>query len=151
MDLIYGEVDDRLVFIPRSQALELARLTGGVDDIGTWGGLKAAMSPVRWQEIVGRVADGDEARMPAADRPFDPDEIPGRAESDWPEWPAQEMLNWMPADIVMRYGNEMESLTHGTFLSLDLGDEEEIVAALEYLDWTCEEDEALVAAASGFD
>lgn len=43
--------------------------------------------------------------------------IPGFDDGDYPEWPAQEMLEWMPADIVSRFGQGVNSVLNGEFWS----------------------------------
>lgn len=149
MDLIYGEVNDGLVFIPRGQAAELALLNDPASGL-TWAELRSSVSPERWAQIVDLMTDQGARPMPDATQPFDPEQVPGKAYSDWPEWPAQAMLSWMPADIVMRFGQRQESVINGTFLWLDPGGLDEIVEAMEELGWSCEEDESLVLAASGY-
>jgi hypothetical protein len=96
------------------------------------------------------MTEGGTGSMPDSTHPFDPEQVPGKADGDWPEWPAQAMLSWMPADIVLRFGRREESVLNGSFLWLDPGSRDEIVEALDALGWQCEEDEGLVMAASGY-
>jgi len=37
--------------------------------------------------------------LPDDDAAFDVDVLPGFTEGDWPEWPEQKMLDWLPAEI----------------------------------------------------
>jgi hypothetical protein len=67
--------------------------------------------------------------LPSPDHPFDPDDIPGFATGDWPLWPKQAMLRWLPTSV-QALGRVEESLMNGTFLHLDEDQSDEVVARL---------------------
>ncbi|AYA23168.1 hypothetical protein C6369_000250 [Rhodococcus rhodochrous] len=144
--LVYGIAGDKLVFIDPEQARELALLWAGFD---TWGQARAALSATRWQEIVERF-EGWEQDPPAPEEPFDLSQVPGNADGDWPEWPAQQMLDWMPPELIARYGRSTASVLNGDFLDIDPQHEAALVAALEEMGWSCRRNDALVSSASGF-
>lgn len=99
--LVYGEIDDGLVFLSRARAEELVEI---------------------------RDATGES-----------------------PTWPAQEMLDLFPAEVIRRYGELRDTLMDGAFPVLHTSSEAELVAELEQLGWTCERDDALVLEASGYE
>lgn len=103
----------------------------------------------RWQEILELLAGAEIAR-PGPDAPFDRDLIPGHVDGDWPEWPAREMLKWMPAELLTRFGRTEASVLNGDYLRIDPRHEAALAAALEGAGWTCIKDDALVSAASGY-
>ncbi|MFZ2528402.1 MAG: hypothetical protein WAX14_12215 [Rhodococcus sp. (in: high G+C Gram-positive bacteria)] len=144
--LVYGIAGDRLVFIDRDQAHELSLLWTGFD---TWGHAKAALPQKRWDDIVERL-EGWEMDPPEPQEPFGLSQIPGNEDGDWPEWPAQQMLEWMPPELIAQYGNSAASVLNGDFLDIDPRHEAALVAALEEAGWTCIKDDALVSSASGF-
>lgn len=144
--LVYGTAGADLVFIDRDTAHELARMWAGFD---TWGHAQAELPTHRWQDIVDRL-EGAEIALPAPETPFDLDLIPGHVDGDWPEWPAQEMFKWMPAELSTRYGRSEASVLSGDFLQIDPVHEAALTAALKDAGFTCVKDDALVAAASGY-
>lgn len=144
--LVYGIAGPDVVFIDRDLAEELARLRAG---FGTWGDARAALPGPRWQEIIDRL-EGAEIDVPAPEQPFDLDLIPGYVDGDWPEWPAQQMFEWMPPELIARFGRSTASVLNGDFLEIDPLQGPALAASLEETGWTCIRDDALVSAASGF-
>ena len=59
-------------------------------------------------------------RLPTDDDVFDAVDIPGFCDGDWPNWPAQEMLEemleWVPKLMQEKYGNQITSTLNGPFL-----------------------------------
>ena len=94
------------------------------------GEFKESVPPHRWQEAIGRLWDGDEP-TPVDEEPFDGMDRVSSIDYDWPEWPAQEMLDWMPKDIQERFGSIGNSMVSGPSLGIDPASESEVVAALE--------------------
>ena len=149
--LVYGQLtDDQLVFIPEGEAVELAQLRNALsrEQAATWGEFKQRIPPRRWLEIVANI--DDEEWVPADDDPFDPDQVWGYQDGDWPEWPAQRMLEWMPEDIQKRFGEIGTSVLNGDFLQIAPGSENEVVAALKEAGYTCIRNDHLVELASGY-
>lgn len=143
--LIYGDTGDGLVFIERELAQDLATLRGNYD---TWGQAYAALSPSCWREIEAQLENA-EVPVPDLMDPYDLDIVPGYADGDWPEWPKQLMLTWMPKPVIEQFGTAEASVFNGDFLSIDPKFEPEVVAALEAAGWSCVKDELLARAASG--
>ena len=148
--LVYGELtDDQLVFIPESEAIELAQLQTAIQSSRTWGEFKAQIPPPRWLQAISNYVDNDEP-LPADDHPFDTNELPGYGDGDWPQWPAQRMLEWMPEVIRTRFGDVGTSMVSGDMLSIDPASESGIIAALKDAGYTCIRDDHLVSTASGY-
>ena len=144
--LVYGIVRVDLVFVDRERARELARIWAGFD---TWGRARAELPPHRWQEILDRLAEAEIA-PPAPDAPFDRNLIPGHIDGDWPEWPAEQMLGWMPAELIARFGRSGTGGAGGEYLEFAPRHESALSAALEAAGWTCVKDDDLVNAACGY-
>ncbi len=101
------------------------------------------------------------ANLPPGDagRPPTDDDIAAFSDGDGNEydapqsvawWPNQIMLEWMPPQIIAKYGYIESSVLDGEFLVLDSEREEEIVADLEALGYTCVEDSNLLNVARGY-
>ena len=149
-DLVYGEVDKSLVFIPREQALELAAVWSALTTSSTWGEFRSRLPARRCEDLFRRLAECID-ELPHDDDPFTMDDIPGVSDGDYPEWPAQEMLKWLPKEIVAAaYGKIETSRLNGLFLTLDPGHEPEIVEALRAAGSRCTKDQQLVLRACGF-
>lgn len=88
-------------------------------------------------------------RLPEERDPFDSADIPGLCDGDWPDWPHQEMLNWVPTAIQQTYGQRGESRLNGPFLTFRPEDESAIVEAFSELGYQCRRDDRLVRRACG--
>ncbi|MBY6350823.1 MULTISPECIES: hypothetical protein [Rhodococcoides] len=145
-DYVYGDVDDALIFIPRARAEQLASLRS---DFATWGDAKRCLGPDAWAVVVEQFAAG-ESEVPADDEPYDLDAVPGHADGDWPAWPARDMLRDVPASVCEMFGRVEGSVHNGSYLHLNLVDEDKILEALRSHGWTCTRDDTLVNKASGY-
>ena len=144
-DVVYGELGDALVLIPRDRAEELANVRRAVQGSTTWGELWSRLSEERRAQIA--EAFGDEEEVPAHDVTLDDVRVPGWDDGDWPEWPAQAMLNWVPAEV-QALGTEGSTRLNGE--QLELGPERyvDVVAAMEAAGYAMTRDDALVEQAS---
>lgn len=142
-DVVYGEARSSrgLVFIPKAWAQDLAATYHAVAS-STWGDLKAKASPELLEEVL-EMMDLEEA--PADELSFDLDDIPAVNDGDWPDWPEQMMLRWIPREVLDEYGRYESSMLNGPFGVLDESREDEIVAALERLGYFCVRDDELIA------
>jgi hypothetical protein len=179
-DLVFGEIEGGLVFLPRGQAQELAAVWKAIGSAETWAQFRSMVSPQRFEQTVATVSEGidfesffaeERETQPGLTReeafhryraldvgerlPFDEDAFPGYdlplvADGDYPEWPAQEMLTWMPEQILERpFSRRRASVHNGYFLELDPAAEGEIVAALTAAGFRCSKDQRLVLKATG--
>lgn len=161
-DLVYAafpaDSDGDLIFIPKTQAKRLAQIHLAARS-ATWGEFRSKLPDGVWKEIAediyeeewplrkGQTAEREDGNEPLADEPLDSDDIPGYEESDWPEWPVQQMLDWVPKLIQQAFGTVEATRISGDYLHLDPTREREIVAAFEQAGYRCTKDEALVLAA----
>lgn len=143
--LVYGIVGVDLVFVDRDRARELARIWAGFD---TWDRARTELSAPRRREILELFA-GAHIAPPAPNAPFDRNLIPGHIDGDWPEWPAEQMLDWMPPELIARFGRSGTDDPAGAFLEFAPVHESALSAAFEAAGWACVKDDALVNAASG--
>jgi hypothetical protein len=95
-DIVYGDLGGALVLVPRDRAEELANVRRAVQGSTTWGELRARLSEERRDQIAENFGDED---VPADDVTLDDVRVPGWDDGDWPEWPAQAMLGWVPAEV----------------------------------------------------
>ena len=121
------------------------------------GGFKQAMPAGSYQHVVElmREDSSDDEELPDHWEPdgetaFDAEQIPGFADGDWPEWPAQAALEWVPQDIQHRFGVEGTSLFSGDYLKLDSEQEPAIVAAFVEHGYTCSRDDTLLLRANDY-
>jgi hypothetical protein len=150
--IVIGTVENdglEVVMIPQHEAMSLARLHHAMDRATTWGEFKRLAPPEHYEDAVRRWMDSNEEEEPAADQPFDAYDIPGRGDGDWPSWPAQDMLAWVPDEIQARFGRSQASVLNGSWLSLPGESIDEIAAAMKRLGYRCRRDDALIARAHG--
>ena len=150
--IVIGTVESdglEVVMIPQHEAESLARLHHAMESAATWGEFKRLAPPEHYQDAVRRWMDSNEGEGPGPDRPFDAFDIPGCGDGDWPAWPAQDMLAWVPEEIQARFGRTQASVLNGPWLSLPGEAIDEIAAAMERLGYRCRRDEDLIARAHG--
>jgi hypothetical protein len=151
--IVIGTVENdglEVVMIPQEEAESLARLHRALDRAATWGEFKRLAPREHYDDAVSRwMESNEEQEQPAPDQPFDAHDIPGRSDGDWPAWPAQDMLAWVPEEVQTRFGRPQASMLNGSWLSLRGEAIEEIIAAMERLGYRCRRDEALIARAHG--
>ena len=70
-------------------------------------------------------------------------------DGDYPGWPAQEMLRWMPRDIRRDFGGVDSSWVSGEFLTLELKSTRAIVQRLTQAAFRCRRNQRLVERACG--
>jgi len=123
------------------------------EDAEYWDGVQRAIASRRWSELRRAVTVGDRDDIddwgleegPSETATFDPDELPGHADGDWPPMPGALMLGWLPGDLVESYGEVMTTVLNGD--RLDIGDEEQargLAAALAERGVILVRDDALV-------
>ena len=121
----------------------------------TWGEFKQAMPADSYQHVVELMRETAEEDLsddeelpehwgPDGETAFDAEQIPGFADGDWPEWPAQAALEWVPQDIQHRFGVESASVLSGDYLTLDIEQEAAIVATFVEHGYNCSRDDTLL-------
>jgi hypothetical protein len=113
--LVYGMLEmtePELIFVPVAQAKRLRYLRYAMDKANTWGELFTMLPP----ELVDYVTDAFYDELPEDDEPFNPHDVPGYSEGDWPVWLQQGMLSCLPGDVQDRFGEELTSVHNGNLL-----------------------------------
>jgi hypothetical protein len=150
--IVIGTVENdglEVVMIPQQEAESLAQLHRALNRAATWGEFKRLAPREHYEDAVSRWMDSNDEEEPASDQPFDPHDIPGRDDGDWPAWPAQDMLAWVPEEVQARFGRSHASVLNGAWLSLTGEAIDEIVASMERLGYRCRRDDELIARAHG--
>ena len=83
-------------------------------------------------------------RLPKDDDAFDAASIPDFCDGDWPTWPAQEMLVWVPKLIQEKYGKQISSMLNGPFLQLNPHCEKDILKTFASYVYLCLKDQQLI-------
>lgn len=147
-EIVYSARTGQLILIPKARALELAGIHHALKIAQTWGEFKSLIPAHIYEEVVEMMRDdfdeGEEIVEPAPESPFAPEAVPGYGDGDFPGWPAQEMLDWMPEDIQEQFGEVRTSVLSGDFLEIAPAHEREVVAALEARGYHCVADVALI-------
>ncbi len=160
--LVYGDVQDGLVFIDEEEAHDLVQLHRALDRARTWGEFRA-QAPSHWYDsAVERLKeqwldeiedDEDDAyEGPAAEQEFDAARIPGHTDGEWPTYPHVSMGSWVPDEVQDRFG----SMTHSWgpdqsyWIVLAPEEEDQIVAAMREHGYDCVRDDDLVWEACGY-
>lgn len=177
-ELLYGQVENGLVFIPKHRAEELIAIQEAIHAAKTWGEFWALLPHQAREEYADLLRsdyrtldeylaeerkfdpeiseldartewEASDRRLPLDSDPYSFGEAPYIQEGDWPGWPAQEMASWVPRDIQKRFGTTGMSAVSGNFLELQPRDAAAICAAFASLGYRCQRDDAAVNQASG--
>jgi hypothetical protein len=139
--LVYGVINDSLVFLPKRKAHRLARLWEAITAAKTWGELRAMLPRTAVREIRELYMGGEAGRNDVlSSAPFDYGDIGAISEGNWPDWPQQLMLDFMPKEVVDEYGQVEDSMHNGEFLKLDPTKADEMIARLRLCGFAVEED-----------
>jgi hypothetical protein len=144
--IIYGELGGELVFIPQARANELIAVRLALAESKTWGELLDRLTACS-AEAHQYIAEFDGY---AADDPFDSGQIGAIGDGDWPPWPKQEMLAWVPDDIRERFGQIQRTILNGESLTFTEDQAPLLVAAFEAKGFIVTHDDGAVASASGW-
>jgi hypothetical protein len=164
---------DNLIFLPRPVAEQLRELNAALNS-ATWGELRRDASAEIYAEVLGQAGYGDleeflssldvgnpipgartEALrtyaekqgdpLPQDDDAFDPDrDLSSYADGDFPPAPQLLMMEYLPNDVVEKFGNVYDTNFNGTFVDFDKDQQTEIVAALEKRGFSCSEGQTLI-------
>jgi hypothetical protein len=144
-NIVYGEYEDELVFIPAARARHLALTWKAMLRARTWGELRKFAPPRAYDEIL----KFNEPRSIRAWHSFDYVEMTPAPDGDYPGFPRQEVMQWMPARVWQTLARMVDTAVNGEYPSFDPLDELEIVAALEECGYHCRRNQRLVDAAHG--
>jgi hypothetical protein len=154
-NLVFGLVDkgvvegSNLVFVKEKKAKRLASVHTAIGTAKTWGTFCRKMPAEDLRYVVDRLRERQEL-LPRKRDEFSFGLLPpAYFDGDWPGWPEQMMLDWMPEEIVEKYGRSRGSVFNGDYLVLQMSDAEEILKALERDGFRCRLDEKLVRQACG--
>lgn len=144
--------DTYVVMADEKTARELAKVWQALDTAKTWAEVREIMPEAYfneiWQLIAEDVNQGGEP-LPDMAKAFDPVELPGYMDGDWPAWPAASMLDWVPKSIQARYGKTVATRLNGDFLEIAPEHLEAVIQELENLGYHCRRDDELIAKICG--
>ena len=145
--LVFENIGGSLVFIEFDKAKELAKFWEDMRTTSTWGEFKLK-SPYRYEDLVCLCYEGEQ---PEDTEPFPGTDIPVMNDGDYPEWPAQLMLSFLPKEIInSSFAKVQNSVHNGQYLELDAKMEGQIVKILTSKGYEVKKDEKLVRLASGY-
>jgi len=119
--------NDSLVVIPLGEARRLAALNNALENSRTWGEFLDAVAGdiATARELATKFGD----ELPAREDAFDPSDIYGFADGDWPAWPLQKMLDWLP-ESVQQLGAVQATAINGPMLEIDPDLVDDVIEAL---------------------
>ncbi len=145
--LVFGNIGGSLVFLEFDTAEELAKFWEDIRTTATWGEFRLK-SPNRYEDLLDLYYEDEQ---PKDMEPFPGTDLPGVNEGDYPEWPSQLMLKFLPKEIIdSPFAKVKNSVHNGSYLELDAKFEDQIVTILSSKGYEVKEDENLVRRASGY-
>ena len=145
-ELVYGEYGDELVVMPADRARYLALTWKAMVKAKTWGALRTLAPPKAYREIL---AFQESPRSIRARHPFDYYEMTPVPDGDYPGFPKQEVMNWMPAEVLRTCCRMAVTAVNGDYPSFDPIQTREVVASLRRHGYRCRRNQRLIEAAHG--
>jgi hypothetical protein len=144
--VVVGVLDvEGVIAIPEARAIELAAIHRALATASTWGELCSALSERSLGELT-RLMDDE---LPSKDAVFELEQIGAYFDGDWPGWPQQEMLDWMPTRV-RTLGTVEQSMLNGPGLSIPQQRLHQVIEGLAMAGFNVRRDDNLVSAASGY-
>lgn len=144
---VVDEFDGSVVVMPASEARRLAALNDAIEQSQTWGEFLARVEQDQATQEYLSYHFGDD--LPAPDEQFDSSDLPGFDDGDWPAWPKQKMLDWLP-DAVQTLGSVYATAINGDALHIDEALLDAVIDALAAEGIDCSQDaDGIVQTACG--
>lgn len=124
----------------------MANLMAALRQSRTWGEFRARAPEPYLSQAVERMEETYEEAV-ADETPFDASEIPGHIDGDWPPWPHQDMIRWVP-DSVRELGWISDSVHNGPFLHIPAHWVEEVVAYMRECGFEVQRSDELIQTAA---
>ncbi len=144
--LVYGVHGDELVIMLADRARHLALTWKAMVKAKTWGALRTLAPRKAYREIL---AFQESPRSIRAGHPFDYYEMTPVPDGDYPGFPKQEVMDWMPSEILEAFGRTQETAMNGDYPGFHPTDTRRIVANLRRHGYRCRRNQRLVEAAHG--
>lgn len=144
--LVYGTAEsNNLVFIPEQRARDLAEVVDAWWHSATWGEFRRRVEARGLTDTM--LAPWEAEGCPPDDELLTKEQKEWyTGDWDWPSWPAAEMLEWMPSDV-LDLGEPGVSMTSGPAVWFEPEQAPVLVAALEERGFACRRDDDLVRGA----
>ena len=143
-DIVHGVYADELVFIPTERARHLASTWKAMLKSKTWGELKKLAPLKAYREIL---QFQESPRSIRSGHVFDYYTMTPVPEGDYPGFPQQEVMEWMPKDILREYGRMMQTSLNGDYPAFDPQVCQTIVERLKQHGFRCRRNQRLINAA----
>lgn len=114
-DLVYRVVEEA-VFAPRYLARAIDQIHKAIDESGTWGKFKKAMPAADYEELMKWQFDDQDEPRPDPEDEFDTDSVEGGG--DYPPWLQPRMGEWIPHDLLDRYGKWVTTSLDGNYWAI---------------------------------
>ncbi|HLI76842.1 MAG TPA: hypothetical protein VKV02_07845 [Acidobacteriaceae bacterium] len=143
---VVGEFDDSLIVLPEQEAQGLAALHDALQATTTWADLLTSIE--NHPDLLREVRERYDEELPEESETFNPDEIRGFTEGDWPEHPKERMIGSIPASIAS-LGVVGPTLFGEGLLQIAPDSRHEVMHRLRQLGVSYREDDGLISRACG--
>lgn len=167
--LIYGIVDDNLVFSPEQEATDLARRWYAIKNAKTWQDFIDFTSEATFNQLIYEILEALEfvdlhpnylmgedlssyitdLHLPQPDDAFTTDVLPGFDEGNYMPIPAQEVISWLPEELQDNLGQFDHHPLFEFIYRIDPANELLVVQSLEAAGFICKKNQALIEQAHG--
>jgi len=103
-----------VVFAKEQRAKLVHQVNLAIASSKTWGEFKMAMPRAEYLAIVATY-DEDGQPRPRSSAPFDPEQLPGFSDGDYPPWLQSEMDSILPRSFLERFGKQITTSLNGDY------------------------------------
>jgi hypothetical protein len=167
--LIYGQIDNNLIFAPEADTLALARKWYAVKNAKTWQDYIDFTSQDDFEQLIFEVLEtlgysdlfpnylmGEDLSayitdlyLPQPDDPFTTSILPGFDEGEYFAIPAQEMLAWLPEELQDNLGQIDRHPVYEFVYRIEPENELMVLQTLEAAGYLCKKNQELMEQAHG--
>jgi hypothetical protein len=119
-----------VVFAAEDRAKSIARIHRAIETSTTWSQFRAAIPPGEYSAVMRSSFDAIDETRPKASDPFDPEQIAGWSDGDYPPWLQQEMDDVVPEPLLLQFATREQTAVNGAFWLIPEEQLERICAAL---------------------
>jgi hypothetical protein len=139
-DIVYRIVEENAIFASREAAEESDQIHRAINTSHTWGEFKKRMPPAEYESMMVSQFDENEEVRPKSKDPFDPEQIDGYLEGDYPPWLMQSMDAFLPMDVLQKFGSREASTINCDYWNIPPRNVKDLVRTLIEMNFTVTEE-----------
>lgn len=136
---LYYHVVEEAVIAPAELAVRSDRIHRAIEKSRTWGGFRRLMPPDDYEALMRSQFDDDGEPRPCASDKFSAECVHGYADGDYPTWLQPQMAQWIPEELLRKYGSWELTTLNGPYWAIPGSNTPQLVDELRKIGYTVTE------------